>query len=127
MRANQVKGIVNDLVHVSEDFNPMNWVWLKEKRNFDLLGKRSFGKDSLAKLYEMKRNWFLERIKKLKGNLSDFQKAKIYIFGKKEKIEVVYKNQIFSNEQIYGWEESESNKEFLKEMRKQKRENAGLD
>ncbi len=127
MRANQVKGIVNDLVHVSEDFNPMNWVWLKEKRNFDLLGKRSFGKDSLAKLYEMKRNWFLERIKKLKGNLNDFQKAKIHIFGKKEKIEVVYKNQIFSNEQIYGWEESESNKEFLKEMRKQKRENAGLD
>jgi hypothetical protein len=95
MRANQVNGIVNDLIHFSEDFHPLSWIWIKEKFDFNLLGKKIFGKDSLAEFYEAKRKWFIERIKKLKGDLKDFQKANIYILDKKEKIEIVYKNKIF--------------------------------
>lgn len=125
MRVNQVSGIINDLIHLGEDFHPMTWIWIKEKRDFNLLEKRSFGKDSLAEFYEAKRKWFLERVRKLKGNLGDFQKANIHIFGKKEKIELVYKNKIFLKEKIYGLEENA--REFLKEMRRQKRENAGLE
>jgi hypothetical protein len=124
MRTNQIQGIINDLIHLGEDFNPLIWVWIKEKFDFNLIGKKNFGKDSLAEFYEMKKNWFINRVKKLKGNIDDFQKAKIHVFGKKEKIEIVYKNKEFSNEKIYGLDNN--TKEFLKEMRRQKKENAGL-
>jgi hypothetical protein len=129
MKSNEVRGIVNDLLHLGEDFNPMYYIWVKRKFELDLITeKKSQAEiDSLTKFYDEKIKWFKERIKKLNGDLKDFQKAKIIVFGAKEKIEIIYKDKEFSGEQVYKWEESDSNKEFLKEMRKQKRENAGLE
>jgi hypothetical protein len=129
MRSNQVNGIVNDLIHLGEDFNPMAYVWIKKKFEVDLItGEKSqVEKDSLTEFYNEKVKWFKGRIKKLNGNLKDFQKAKIIVLGAKEKIEITYKNKDFSGEKIYKLEESNSDKEFFKEMRRQKRENAGLE
>ena len=128
MRNNQINGIVNDLIHLGEDFNPMNYIWIKKKFEINLLnGKKSQNeKDSLTEFYDEKTKWFKDRIKKLGGNLKDFKKAEIIVFGAKERIEIIYKDKEFSNEAVYKREESDSNKEFFKEMRKQKRENAGL-
>ncbi len=125
MRSNEVKGIANDLIHLGEDFNPMNYLWIKKKFEVDLIGgtKSQVERDSLTEFYDEKIKWFKERIKKLKGDLKDFQKAEIIVFGAKEKIEIIYKNKEFSGEVVY----TKLDSGFMKVMRKQRRENAGLD
>ena len=120
-----MNGIIYDLGDLQSYNNPLGYIWLKKKREINLLtGKIApSDKDSVYEFYIQKAKWFKERIKKLNGNLKDFQKAKIIVFGAKEKIEISYKNKEFSGETVYKKQESG----FMKEMRRQRRENAGLD
>lgn len=56
--------------------------------------------DSLTELLEEKRGWFLDRIKSLKGDIKDFQKAKIIVFVAKEKVKIKYKGKEFEKERV---------------------------
>ena len=125
MRIKEVNGLINDLGDLQSYYNPMGYIWLKKKRERNLLtGKITpSDKDSVYDFYFLKIKWFKGRVKKLEGNLEDFKKAKIIIFGAKERIEIIYKDREFFGEVVYKREESG----FMKEMRRQKRENAGLD
>jgi len=130
MKSKEVKGIVHDLIHLGEDFNPMNYIWIKKRFEVDLIkGKKSqIEEDSLTEFYDKKIKWFKERVKNLRGDLKDFQKARIIVFGAKEKIEIFYKDKDFSEEAVYDMSGPDPKiKEFLDEMRKQRRENAGLE
>ena len=103
MRKNQTPGIVNDLLNFREYENPLNQVWIKNKLDVNLKnGKIIYPeRDSLYDFYGYKRKWFMGRVKKLKGNLADFEEARIIVFGKKEKIMIKYKGKTFENEFVY--------------------------
>lgn len=103
MRKNQIKGVVHDLLHLLEDFHLLNYIWLKNKFELNLLtGKINYpGDDSISDFFKKKREWFIHRIKSLNGNLSDFETAKIICFGAKEKVEIVYKGEKFEDEIVY--------------------------
>ena len=94
MKSNQVRSIPHDLLNLMNWENPLTAVFVDKRIECDLLnGKISnhFGKDSLTNLFEVRRAWFKNRVKKLNGKLKDFDEAKIIIFGRKEKIKFSYK------------------------------------
>ncbi len=103
MRKNQVKGIINDLLNLEDWKNPLQIFFIENKFKINLLnGEIEYlEEDSVSELYKEKINWFIERIKNLKGDLKDFEKAEIVVFGKKEKIEIVYKGEKFEGEVVY--------------------------
>lgn len=103
MRLSQIQGIVNDLLDFRGYENPLSRIWLDNKFEINLVnGKISYlGEDSITEFYKNKRKWFIGRIKKLGGNVNDFQEAKIIVFGAKEKILIKYKNKIFEGEKFY--------------------------
>jgi hypothetical protein len=99
MRKKDVQGIVNDLFFLSDYKSPVRIAPISNKIEINLLtGKiNAVEEDSVTDLLKEKRQWFKERVRKLKGKLSDFKKAKITIFGSKEKIEIEYKGEKFSH------------------------------
>lgn len=106
MKANQIKGIVNDLLDINSYRHPLKIIFLDKKFEINLIdGKMTYvedysGKDSLAEFYNEKREFFLRRIKDLKGNIKDFEEAKIIVFGKKEKAVIKYKGKLSDKEVI---------------------------
>jgi hypothetical protein len=130
MKSGEVKNIAHNLAEINGYLNPLYYVFLSKKRIVNLLtGKiNPPDKDSFYDFYIKKIKWFKERVKKLKGELKDFQKAEIIALGIKEKVNITYRGKEFSHERKYGLDENkdEKLKEFLKEMRKQRRKDAGL-
>jgi len=104
MRLSQIQGVVNDFLDFKGYENPLNHIWLKNKFEMNLIsgGINYPGEDSVSDFYKNKRKWFIGRIKKLQGDVKDFQIAKVIVFGAKEKIKIKYKNKIFENEIVYS-------------------------
>lgn len=102
MRKKLIPSLMHDLLHLSEDFHPISARAVPNKTEINLLtGKINLTEeDSVVELLKEKREWFKQRIKKLNGKLSDFQEAKITIFGVKEKIEIQFKDETFTKERI---------------------------
>lgn len=65
MRIKEVNGIVNDLIHLEEDFNPMNYIWIKNKFEINLLtGKKTYSKkDTLTDFTIKKETGLLKGLK----------------------------------------------------------------
>jgi hypothetical protein len=103
MRKKLIPSLMHDLIHLQEDFHPAGPLSVPNKTEINLLtGKINISeRDSITDLLKEKREWFKKRIKKLNGKLSDFQSAKITIFGKKEKIQIKFKDEIFVKEVVY--------------------------
>ncbi len=97
MKSSQLKGVVNDLVHLGEDFNPIVYAFIQNKLETDLIDGTIIypEQDDVWKFYKDKIKWFKERILSLKGKLEDFEEAKIRVFGHEEKVRLKYKGKIF--------------------------------
>lgn len=121
MKNKDIKGVIHDLSDFCDWKNPLNNLWIKKIYKIDLIkGKINLtGEDSIISFLKNKRKWFKERIKKLNGNLKDFEKAIITIKGAKEKIEIAYKGNKFKKERIYG-EWMERQRKLKKELEKLK-------
>ncbi|MFH1325381.1 MAG: hypothetical protein ABIH49_01250 [archaeon] len=103
MRKNQVKGIMYDFLDYRSYMNPTNNVWLKNKLEINLknsnikyIGER----DSISEFFKGKRKWFLSRIRKLGGKVTDFEEVKLIVFGAKEKLTIKYKGSSFKGERL---------------------------
>lgn len=116
MRKKEVKSIVNDLLNLGSWYNPLGnpfFLIRNKKIRVDLIKGSVLGcggRDSLWEFYREKINWFKRRVKKLNGNLNDFQKAKIYIDNLIERIEIKYKGELFTGKNVWGEEVSNTNK-----------------
>ncbi len=102
MRKNQIKGVVHDFLWLYEYRTPLLRNSFSNKLKLNLLTGEIIGTDNeeLIKFYKEKRKWFKNRIKKLKGNLKDFDSAKVLIFGNTEKIEILYKGKSYSGKLV---------------------------
>jgi len=98
-----MNGILYDIMDMRGWKNPIGMFRTINKYVLDLLsGKFNWEEeDSITELLEEKRNWFLERIKKLKGKKSDFEKAVISVSFGKEKVEIIYKGKKFENARVW--------------------------
>lgn len=114
MRKNDIKGIVHDLLHIFDWRNPLERFTIKNKFVIDLVsGEIDYvEEDDLNRIYNEKREWFIERVENLGGNLEDFDKAIISVFGNKEKVEIVYKGKEFKDELVYERSQSVNIKEI---------------
>lgn len=104
MKASEIKGIIHDILFLNDWKNPLQRFFIKNKFEIDLISGKIdyFGvEDSLTELYTEIHKWFLKRVKDLKGDLNDFDKAVICVFGKKEKIEIEYKGKKFEKEIVW--------------------------
>lgn len=121
MRANEVEGIIHDLLNLNDWKNPLNHIWLNNKFEINLLkGKITYsGEDDLSDFYKDKMKWFAEKVKKLKGNLKDFGRVNIVVYGTKEKIEIIYKGKKFEKERIYegGEKDIKQFREGMKDLK----------
>lgn len=117
MKIGHVKSLMHDLREVINYKNPLTWISVKKKIEFNLINGEFSGdpNDSFKELYEYKREWFLDRLKKLNGKLENFEEAKFIVFGAKEKLIIKYKGKIFEEEQLYG-EWLDSQREFKKSV-----------
>lgn len=115
MRKNQVKGLINDLLDLSNWKNPLEFVSVPKKIKVNLLKKQVLGTDDddLHDFYHEKIDWFQERVRKLDG-FKDFQKAIINVIGFKEKVEIIFKQESFQGERVFG----EDRSEIIKRLRK---------
>ena len=104
MRKNEIKGIINDLLDLRSWRNPVSRVWVKEKVVFNLLSGEGnvLEEDSIVELLRERRNWFLERVKSLSGDIKDFGEATFEIYGAKEKVKIVYKGESFEGDVVHG-------------------------
>ncbi len=112
MTQGEVKSIVHDLIKFQDWQNPLQNFWSERKIEFNLLtGEVNVSEeDSFIEYCKNKRKWFIDRVKKLKGNVKDFEGAKIILFGAKEKVIIKYKGKLFEEEMIYGrWMEDQKN------------------
>jgi len=103
MRKKDINGILYDILDLRNWETPLNYFSIPYKVEINLLtGKLNVvEEDNVTNLLKEKRKWFKERVRKLKGRLSDFEKAKIIIFGAKEKIEINFKDTEFKKERIF--------------------------
>jgi len=103
VRKNQIKGIINDLLDLNGYRNPLGKISLKNKLEANLLTKEllSVDEDDVYKFYLEKISWFHNRIKELKGNLKDFEEAKIIASLNKETIKITYKGEKFSDRVVW--------------------------
>ena len=105
MKANEVKGIVHDLIYLRDWQNPMERFFIENRFKINLItGDYDYEgeEDSITELYKEKRDWFIDRVKDLNGDLKDFEKAEISVYGKKESVEIIYKGKKF--EKDFVWE-----------------------
>ncbi|MBU2503523.1 MAG: hypothetical protein KJ879_00515 [Nanoarchaeota archaeon] len=106
MRKNQISGIIHNLLHLSGWQHPLGYISLPRKFEINLLnGEIKYLKgysedDDLGKFYKEKQEWFVERVKKFGGKLSDFKEAKIKVIGAKEKVIINYKDKSFEGEEV---------------------------
>jgi len=119
MKITDINGLMHDLIGLHDWQNPLDRIWIKEKFEIDLINaKHNYPEeDSVVEFFEKKSKWFMDRIKKLKGDLTDFKKAVIKVYGAKEKVEIIYKGKRFEKEKIYGEHmkhEAEIKKQLIK-------------
>jgi len=116
MKQNQVEGIVHDVLYYMSYENPLNHVFAKHKFEINLInGSVDYPQeDSISDFYRKKREWFAKRVARLKGRLGNFKKAKINVYGAKEKVEINYRGKKFAKEFTYD--------SFGQEIRKLKEE-----
>jgi hypothetical protein len=100
MRRKDIGGIVNDLIELRCWWNPARMFWIEERIVFDLLTGVSNGlpTSTLHKLMRAKRDWFLRRVRSLDGDLEDFERAEIVVYGMKEVVSLVYGGELFEKE-----------------------------
>jgi hypothetical protein len=116
MRKKDINGIINDLLELGNWRHPMEIVWVPKKFETNLITGKTNASGSLKEFYEEKSEWFKKRIKNLGGNLKDFTEAKIIIFGAKEKIKLIYKDEEFVKEKIIGNVKNHNLKKELEEI-----------
>jgi hypothetical protein len=100
----KIKSILHDLKEVYDYKNPLSIMNFSGSFKIDLISGQVIYQgedDSLKEVYEIKRSWFVSRIKELKGNLEDFEKAEILIESMKEKIVLIYKGERFESSKIF--------------------------
>jgi hypothetical protein len=100
MRKNQVNGILNDLIKLNSWNSPANSMWIPKKYEINLITgkvKPIIGND-ISEYLDYKSKWFKERIRELDGDLKDFQKAAITLFGAREKAVLIYKGEEFKKD-----------------------------
>lgn len=107
MRSKENKALVHDLLHLRDYWNPLlNGyfpIFIDKKITLNLLTGKvipSRDDDSIEKFLKEKTKWFKEFVKKRDGNLKDFDKAVIELFGKKEKVIIIYKGKEYSIERV---------------------------
>lgn len=98
MRKKEIKGLVHDLLHYLEWRNPLKDIFLKKKIEVDLISKEVIGssEDDLFDFYHEKIDWFHDKIKATKTDMSDFKEAKIIVFGSKEEVKIIFKDSEFT-------------------------------
>ncbi len=111
MKANQIKGLLHDILHLRCWRNPLSipHLDLKEKSYPGLRINLLTGKitpsarepDSLSELLQEKRKWFKDFLKSHNSKLSDFEKAEIKMSGKKEVVEIVYNGKKYERERVW--------------------------
>lgn len=103
MRKKDVRGMVNDLLHLNEDFNPLDNITLKDKLEANLVTGEIFyvDEDDVYKFYKQKVFWFKDRVEILNGNLGDFKKARILVHLNKETVKINYKGEEFSESRVF--------------------------
>ncbi|MFH1311567.1 MAG: hypothetical protein ABIH65_04135 [Nanoarchaeota archaeon] len=103
MRKNEIKGIIHDLLNISEWRNPLAYASLKNKVTINLIKGDVLGvdEDDIHKLYHEKIDWFKKTIKKRGAKLIEFEKAVITIVGAKEKIEITFRGETFTGELVH--------------------------
>ena len=104
MRKNQIKGILHDLLRFGDWKNPLEYAELKKKVEVNLINGviSKYEDEDIFEFFNDKVRWFKDRVEKLGGNLSDFHSAKIFLEGLTEKVEVVYKEEKFSDSIVWG-------------------------
>jgi len=103
MRKNEIKGIIHDMLYISEWRNPLAYASLKNKVIINLIKGDVLGveEDDIHKLYHEKIDWFKETIKKRGAKLTEFEEAKIILVGGKEKIEITFRGETFTGELVH--------------------------
>lgn len=99
-----MNGILHDLINFLDYETPLEKIWVPKKFEINLLTGEINGdyeNDSLTDFFGKKRNWFIERIKKLGGKISDFEEAKISVQGAGEIIRMKYKGKEYSYERVW--------------------------
>ena len=104
MRIKEINNIIDSLLNLRDWRNPLWEIWIKKKLVFNLItGENNYkNSDSILELCQERRNWFLDRIRFLKGNLSNFKKAEIIVGKNFEEINIIYKDKIFNKSKNYN-------------------------
>ncbi|MFW5847228.1 MAG: hypothetical protein ACOCUU_03670 [Nanoarchaeota archaeon] len=102
MKKSQIKSIMHNLLDLQDYKNPLQDIFVTNKISINLLTSEIFGieKDSLYKLYKEKSSWFQNRINDLDGK-KYISEAKIFADGHKEKVEIVFNREKFSQQRIF--------------------------
>lgn len=114
MRKNQINGLIHDLLNLESYINPLDREFVDKRFEVSLLKNEISGNaddEGTLKFYQKKIKWFKNRVKKL-GGLKDFQEAKIFVYGSKEKIKIIFKGEEFSGEKVFGQTLEEMEKRF---------------
>jgi hypothetical protein len=100
MRKKEIRGIMHDLLAYYEWRNPLSKFSVDVDFEVDLLsGEISReGGDDIYRFFKAKVEWFLNRVSELKGNLEDFESAKIFVTSDGEKVVILYKGEKFEKE-----------------------------
>jgi hypothetical protein len=103
MRKSDVRDLINGFLELDAWRHPLARFSVVDNLELNLLnGKITYpDKDSMFEFYTNKYNWFKERIKKLGGE-SEFQKAEVKVSGRRERVEIIFKNENISGEKVFG-------------------------
>ena len=103
MKTKEVWGVIHDFLKLHAWENPVSRIWIKNNLKLNLIsGEISYlSEDDLTDFYTKKRNWFINRVMILKNGLKDMALATVEVYGKKEKIEIIFKGKKFEGEKIY--------------------------
>ena len=98
MRKKDIQGLAHDLENLRGWENPIDHFKIPHGIILDLL-KEDLGyeyNDSIKEFYLKKRVWFIERVAKLNGKISDFEYVKIFVENPSESVEISYKGEVYT-------------------------------
>jgi hypothetical protein len=119
---------MHDLLNFGDWQNPLDKSMKQENAQVNLLTKKILGTDDygIIDFFKEKAKWFGERVKKLGGG-EEFQKAEIKIRGNTEIVEIIFKDEKFSDQIVWGRYLDEMKKRFEEhEKGANKRNGAGI-
>jgi hypothetical protein len=111
MKKGHLKDLAHDILELVRWRSPLENVFVPSKYEIDLVSGKILGgeeSDSLVEILRFKREWFLDRLEQLNGSPEDFEKARIVIFGAKEKVELKYNGKEIVREKFYDPESPDS-------------------